>query len=82
MDNIFNNSSNGEFGFLDILAMISFLAQINNMDKDDMQNEYIHKVIKAIANEIEKLHKENDIIIEQNEKILKEIRKLGKINDI
>lgn len=69
---IFNNpNTSEEFGFLDMITIASFLAQIDNMDKDDVQNKYIHKVIKAIADEIEKLHKENDIIMEQNEEILR-----------
>lgn len=69
---IFNNPNTSEdFGFLDMITIASFLAQIDNMDKDDVQNKYIHKVIKAIADEIEKLHKENDIIMEQNEEILR-----------
>ena len=55
---------------LDIITMLSFAMQTTNIQKDEKQTEYIHKVIKAIANEIEKLHKENDIIIKQNEKIL------------
>lgn len=68
---IFNNSNTSEeFGFLDMITIASFLAQIDNMDKDDIQNKYIHKVIQAIADEIEKLHKENDIIMKQNEEIL------------
>lgn len=45
------------------------------MSKDEVQTNYIHKVIKAIANEIEKLHKENDIIMAQNEEILKLLRR-------
>ena len=55
---------------LDILTILSFVMQSNNIQKDEIQTEYIHKVIKAIANEIQKLHQENDVIIKQNEKIL------------
>ena len=55
---------------LDILTILSFVMQSNNIQKGEIQTEYIHKVIKAIANEIQKLHQENDVIIKQNEKIL------------
>lgn len=74
---IFNNPNTSEdFGFLDMITIASFLAQIDNMDKDDVQNKYIHKVIKAIADEIEKLHKENDIIMEQNDDILNKLQNI------
>ena len=57
-----NNQQN--FETLDILSILSFIAQMENIKKDNQQQEYIHSVIKAIAVEIEKLHKENDIIIQ------------------
>lgn len=34
---------------LDLLAIISFIAQIENMNDDSKEKEYIHTVIKAIA---------------------------------
>jgi hypothetical protein len=52
------------FEFLDAITIVGFLAQLDNMDKDEKETDYIHKVIDSIANEIEKLHKENEIIIE------------------
>lgn len=56
---IFNDpNSSEEIGFLDMITIAGFLAQIDNMSKDDVQNKYIHKVIKAIAVEIEKFHQE------------------------
>lgn len=74
---IFNDpNSSEEIGFLDMITIAGFLAQIDNMSKDDVQNKYIHKVIKAIAVEIEKLHKENDVIMEQNEEILRILKDL------
>lgn len=80
---IFNNLNSStettEFGILDIITIAGFLAQIDNMNKDDIQNNFIHKVIKAIADEIEKLHKENDKIMEQNEIII-EILKNREVN--
>lgn len=57
-----------------MITIAGFVAQISNISKDDKQTEYIHKVIIAIANEIEKLHKENDIIMEQNEQIINMIK--------
>lgn len=69
---IFDNSNTSEnLNILDAITITGFLAQLDNMAKDDVQNKYIHTVIKAIADEIEKLHRENDIIMEQNEEILK-----------
>ncbi len=73
---MFNNlNSSEEFGFLDMITIAGFLAQIDNMNKDEVQTNYIRVVIKAIANEIEKLHKENDIIMAQNEEILELLRR-------
>lgn len=42
-----NNNQNLEA--LDLLAIISFIAQIENMNTDSKEKEYIHTVIKAIA---------------------------------
>lgn len=69
--NNFNNGIPEEVGILDLLNVFSLWAQMDNMQMDSEQNKYIHSVIKAIADEIEKLHKENDIIMEQNEEIIK-----------
>ena len=49
-----NNNQN--FEALDILTLISFIAQIQNMNEDTKEKTYIHEVIKAISIEIEKLH--------------------------
>ena len=59
------------FNILDDITILSFIAQIKNINDDKVQTNYIQKVIKAIADEIEKLHKENDIIMQQNEEIIK-----------
>lgn len=59
---------------LDIITIASFIAQLDNIEKDGIQTEYIQLVIKTIADEIEKLHKENDIIMKQNEKIIKMLK--------
>lgn len=75
MNNLLYSNSNNNFnrnsiGMLDILSIIGFIAQIDNMSRDEIQAKYNKELIKTIANEIEKLHKENDIIIRQNNEIL------------
>ena len=42
-----NNNQNLEA--LDLLAIISFIVQIENINEDKKEKEYIHTVIKAIA---------------------------------
>lgn len=75
-NNIMQEEEQG-FEFLDALAIVSFMAQIDNMNKDVKETQYIHKVIKTIGNEIAKLHYENDIIMEQNEIIIKMLKDIG-----
>ena len=41
--------NNQNFEALDLLTLISFLVQIENIDKDTKEKAYIHDVIKAIA---------------------------------
>lgn len=75
MNNNKNNNNNNSrrqlenLDMLDALSVISFMAQIQNIEEDNIETEFIHKVIKAIAEEINKLHKENDIIMEKLDKI-------------
>ena len=57
--------------FFDILNILSFYTQLENIQKDNEQNKLIKQIIKAIANEINLLHKENEKIINQNEHIIK-----------
>lgn len=71
----FNPGVPEDVGILDLLNVFSLWAQIDNMNMDKQQTEYIRKVIRAIADEIDKLHKENDIIIKQNEEILDLLRR-------
>lgn len=71
----FNTRIPEDVGILDLLNVFSLWAQVDNMNMDRQQTVYIHTVIKAIANEIEKLHKENDIIMRQNEEILEMLRR-------
>lgn len=70
-ENNYNLNKKTNFNILDDITILSFIAQIKNIDDDKVQTNYIQKVIKAIADEIEKLHKENDIIMQQNEEIIK-----------
>ena len=58
-----NNNINRNFDILDFLSLISFFAQMKNMNDDDIAALKNNKVIQAVANEIDKLHKENDDII-------------------
>ena len=74
---IMNNNNNNNFEALDAITIVSFLAQLQNMEEDEKEKEYIHKVILAIANEIEKLHKENDRLEAKIDKILQILKKEG-----
>lgn len=71
-----NNNQN--FETLDLITLIGFIAQIQNMKIDAEEKDYIHDVIKAIADEIQKLHEENDRIESKLNKILE---LLGKEED-
>ena len=64
------NNNNNQFDALDIFNILSFLAQMENMNKDEDYHKIIHKFFLAINEEIKKLHVENDIIINQNKKII------------
>ena len=70
-ENNYNLNKKTSFNILDDITILSFIAQIKNINDDKVQTNYIQKIIKAIADEIEKLHKENDIIMQQNEEIIK-----------
>ena len=74
MDN--NNINNNGFGLIDILTVISFMAQMKNISDDEITNLKNSSIIKAVANEIDKLHKENDDIINHLKKIDKDEEKL------
>ena len=63
-------NDDSEFEALDLLNIASFLAQVDNIMSNNEQNKYIHKVIKAISLEINKLHKENEILMKKIDKIL------------
>ena len=58
-----NNNALRNFDILDILSLVSFMAQIKNMSDDERAALKNNSIIKAVADEIDKLHKENDDII-------------------
>lgn len=62
--------NNKQFETLDAITIVGFLAQLENMADDSKEKEYIHNVVFAIANEIEKLHQENNRIEQKLDKIL------------
>lgn len=68
-----NNNQN--FEALDIITLMGFIAQMQNIEKDNKEKEYIHQVIHAISDEIQKLHKENDRIEYKLDKILEILNK-------
>lgn len=65
---------NNQFETLDAITIVGFLAQLENMADDSKEKEYIHNVILAIANEIEKLHKENERIEQKLDKVLQMLK--------
>lgn len=78
-----NNDSNlksltnkTSFSILDVITILGFAAQIDNIKDDKIQTDYIQKVIHAISDEIDKLHKENDIIMNQNKEIINQLEEL------
>lgn len=58
-----NNNINKNFDVLDMLSLISFIAQMKNMSDDEKAALKNNSIIKAVADEIDKLHKENEDII-------------------
>ena len=77
-----NNNENNQFGMLDMLTLISFMVQMKNIDDDEVNKTKNDAIIKATANEIDKLHKENDDIINYLKQIDKDEEKLLKKLDI
>ena len=82
MNNNNNNINNNGFGLVDILTVISFMAQMKNMNDDEITNLKNNSIIQAVANEIDKLHKENDDIIKGLKTIGKDEEKLLKKLDM
>ena len=66
---------NNSFEFLNALTLISFFAQMENLDKDERYEKFIKKIIMFLISEIEKLHKENDDIIKKLDEVLEKLDK-------
>lgn len=70
-----NMNNNQNFESLDIITIMGFIAQMQNIQKDNKEKEYIHQIIHIISDEIQKLHKENDRIEYKLDKILEILNK-------
>lgn len=70
-----------ELNFLDIITMVAFIAQLQNMEIDGINTKWIHNVIFSLSKEVQKLHEENDIIIDKVNKILKILENGGEENN-
>ena len=81
-----NNTMSRNFDILDMLSLISFMAQMKNMSDDEREALKNNSIIRAVADEIDKLHKENDNIINNLEKVDKDeqeiLKRLDKIIEI
>lgn len=72
-----NNNDNKQenLDMLDIITMLSFMAQIQNIKEDKVQNLWINKVIKTLFQEINKLHYENELLFKKLEEVENAINK-------
>ena len=72
-----NNNDNKQenLDMLDIITMLSFMAQIQNIKEDKVQNIWINKVIKTLFQEINKLHYENELLFKKLEEVENAINK-------
>ena len=61
---------NNNFEFLDVITILGFVAQMQNLEKDEQYENYIKNFIYNLNEEIQKLHKENEEIIEKLDKVL------------
>ena len=68
-------NENQQFDFLDIISLMGFFAQMENLDKDQKYEEFIKKIIIGLVQEIEKLHKENEDIINKLDQMLEKLDK-------
>ena len=72
-----NNDNNKQenLDILDIITMLSFMAQIQNIKEDKAQNIWINKIIKILFQEINKLHYENELLFKKLEEVENAINK-------
>ena len=67
-----NNNATQMLQDIDLIGLASFFMQADNIKDNNQQKQVNQLILKAIANEIEKLHKENNDIIEKLKKIEKD----------
>ena len=72
-----NNDNNKQenLDILDIITMLSFMAQIQNIKEDKAQNIWINKIIQTLFQEINKLHYENELLFKKLEEVENAINK-------
>ena len=72
-----NNDNNKQenLDMLDIITMLSFMAQIQNIKEDKAQNIWINKIIQTLFQEINKLHYENELLFKKLEEVENAINK-------
>ena len=72
-----NNDNNKQENLdtLDIITMLSFMAQIQNIKEDKAQNIWINKIIQTLFQEINKLHYENELLFKKLEEVENAINK-------
>ena len=72
-----NNNDNKQenLDMLDIITMLSFMVQIQNIKENKVQNLWINKVIKTLFQEINKLHYENELLFKKLEEVENAINK-------
>lgn len=70
-----NDNKQENLDILDIITMLSFMAQIQNIKEDKAQNIWINKVIQTLFQEINKLHYENELLFKKLEEVENAINK-------
>ena len=67
-----NNNNNNGIGLLEILTVLSFCMQLDNVDLDKISDE---KIIGYMTKETTRIIMQNEIIIAQNEESLRLLKK-------
>lgn len=67
-----NNKSDNGIGLLDLLTVLSFCMQLDNIDLNKISDE---KIIGYLTKETTRIIMQNEIIIAQNEEILRLLKK-------
>lgn len=81
LNNNLNNFNNmfGSLDIIDIISIISFIAQVQNMKGDELDKVKNNSVLKAVADEIDRLHKELKQVDNDGQEILKRLDTLIEI---